>query len=200
MAGAGRAAQRRRTRKAIVDATARLLEAGGEPSVAEIATAAEVSRRTVYLHFPTLEQLLLDATLGAMASAGAGFDADSHGPDVAARVRGLADTLQAMSARALPLGRRLIRLTVDSQDGHAPRRGYRRTQWIEEAVEPLRDRLTAEQLERLVSALSMVLGWEAMIVLRDVRGLAPRAELRVTRWAAQALLDAMLAEAATDDA
>src|SRR6476469_3396927 len=57
----GRAAQRRRTRRAIVDAAAKLLSAGKSP------TAADVSRRTVYMYFPTLEQLLVDAALGSMS-------------------------------------------------------------------------------------------------------------------------------------
>jgi AcrR family transcriptional regulator len=61
--------QRRRTRKAIVEATSELLRAGSTPTIAEIADAAEVSRRTVYLYFPTLEQLLIDATLGALSQA-----------------------------------------------------------------------------------------------------------------------------------
>src|SRR5690348_11589160 len=62
----GRVAQRRRTRKAILEATATLLQAGVEPSVNEIAAAADVSRRTVYLYYPTLDQLVLDATLGTL--------------------------------------------------------------------------------------------------------------------------------------
>ena len=45
----GRAAQRRRTRKVIVAAAAELLAQGKTPSVAEVAEAAEVSRRTVYM-------------------------------------------------------------------------------------------------------------------------------------------------------
>src|SRR4051812_5131459 len=60
----GRTAQRRRTRRAIVDATMALLARGLEPSVNDIAAAADVSRRTVYLPFPTLDQLILDATVG----------------------------------------------------------------------------------------------------------------------------------------
>src|SRR5690348_10356704 len=63
---AARQAQRRRTRKAIVDATAALIAAGQSPSMADIAAAADVSRRTLYLYFPTLEQLLIDATLGLL--------------------------------------------------------------------------------------------------------------------------------------
>src|SRR5215213_7431197 len=57
-------AQQRRTRKAILDAAGRLLAQGETPSVGEVARAAEVSRRTVYLHFSSLEHLLVDAALG----------------------------------------------------------------------------------------------------------------------------------------
>ena len=49
VAGLGRPAQRRRTRKAIVEAAKQLLASGRTPSIDEIARAADVSRRTVYL-------------------------------------------------------------------------------------------------------------------------------------------------------
>src|SRR5437763_8583828 len=65
----GRFRQRRRTRAAIVAAAAELLQAGRTPSVNDVAEAADVSRRTVYLYFPTVEQLLLDATLGMLSQA-----------------------------------------------------------------------------------------------------------------------------------
>ncbi len=68
--------------------------------------------------------------------------------------------------------------------------------WVEQAVEPLRGDLSDEQFERLVSALCLVVGWEAHIILEDVRGLEPEAEEKVLRWAARALVDAMRAEAA----
>src|SRR5262245_6356385 len=62
-----RDAQRRRTRKAIVDAAMALVARGRTPSVDEVAAAAEVSRRTVYLYFPTFDHLLIDATLGVLS-------------------------------------------------------------------------------------------------------------------------------------
>jgi AcrR family transcriptional regulator len=192
-----RAAQRRRTRKAIVEAAQQVLRAGGKPSVAEIASLADVSRRTVYLYFPSLEQLLLDATLGEMATGTWQYTPDEHGSDVAARVQGLAEMLSAMSPEALPLGRRIIRLTVEqpgAPDPSAPRRGYRRISWVEEAVQPLRHQLSDEQFDRLVSGLAVVLGWEAMVVLRDIRGLSEANEAKVTAWMAQALIDAIYAE------
>jgi AcrR family transcriptional regulator len=194
--GAGRVAQRRRTRRAIVDAASELIAAGGTPSVNEIAAAADVSRRTVYSYFPTLDQLLLDATLGALNT---GIDEllDATGDeDPRARVEAMIRAVGAASAESLPLGRKLIRLTVDApaDPGATPRRGYRRVEWIEKAVGPLRRRLGARRFEDLVSALAMVIGWEALIVLQDLRGLGADAT-RVSGWAARALIDAALAEA-----
>jgi hypothetical protein len=93
------------------------------------------------------------------------------------------------------LGRKLISLTAtgpaDEING-VPRRGYRRVEWIGAALAPLRERMDASSYERLVSALSLVVGWEAMLVLRDLRGLDPAAEIDVSTWAARALLTAAL--------
>ncbi|MGH3274399.1 MAG: hypothetical protein ACRDNZ_08790, partial [Streptosporangiaceae bacterium] len=75
-------------------------------------------------------------------------------------------------------------------------RGYRRTGWIEKAVEPLRLVLGPRRFERLVSSLSLVVGWEAFIVLFDVRGLSQDEARTVITDAALTLVDAALAEVA----
>ncbi len=103
-----------------------------------------------------------------------------------------------MSSETLPLGRSLIRLTVDAparDDGTTPRRGYRRVAWIEHALEPLRPELAPDAFERLVSALAMVVGWEALVVLDDFRGLTPEQQTETSLWAARALVRAALDEA-----
>src|SRR5882672_5461485 len=110
----GRAAQRRRTRRAIVEAAGRLLAAGADPSVNDIAAAADVSRRTIYTYFPTLDQLLLDAAIGVMevdveAAVNAAGDQDAR-----TRICTLIGVLSDGMAQTLPLGRKLIKLTVDS--------------------------------------------------------------------------------------
>jgi AcrR family transcriptional regulator len=195
---AGRESQRRRTRRAILDAAARLLADGGSPSVGEIADAAEVSRRTVYLHFGSLDQLVLDAIVGTVSAPVDEALAAAPPDDVHARLTALVDGVTATMGASLALGRRLIALTVTGPgpDDGAPRRGYRRVAWLESALEPVRDRLGPEGFDDLVSALAVVVGWEAFIVLTDVRGLDPDAAGACSRRAAHRLLDAALAEAA----
>jgi AcrR family transcriptional regulator len=190
----GRERQRRRTARAIVAAAGALLGEGRTPTVAEIAERAEVSRRTVHLHFPTLEQLLVDASIERLAASGLDDDlaASRSGDDAEERVAALARAVVRHHRDFEHLGRTMIRLTVEAPAGRTPRRGGRRLEWIETALEPLRDRLEPPAYERLVSALAMVIGWEAMLVLWDVRALGPRRMEEAVTWSARALVRAAL--------
>jgi AcrR family transcriptional regulator len=194
----GREAQKRRTRNAIVAATRELVASGRTPSIEEIAVAADVSRRTIYMHFPTLDQLLLDAASGLLAETavdGRLAASEERGDDALARTDALARGLVEVAPSAMPLGRKLIALTVDApSESGSTRRGYRRTSWVERALSPAREQLSPERYERLVSALCVVLGWEAMVVLRDIRGLDADEEEQTLRWAARALVQAALEE------
>ena len=195
--GGGREQQRRRTRRAIVAAAAELLERGEDPSVAEIAAAAEVSRRTVYLYFPTLEHLLADAALEA--SRGAVEPRFEAGGDADVRLEALVRAVQQGFAETEQLGRTIIRTTVGKaaadRSAPGPRRGYRRVEWIERALEPAREALPPDRYERLVSTLTLLIGWESMIVLQDTRGLSTDEAEDVCAGAASALLAATLADA-----
>ena len=188
----GRERQRRRTRKAIIAAAADLLAQGADPSVAEIAEAADVSRRTVYLYFPTLEHLLADAALEA-ARGTVEPQFDTRG-DAEERVEALVRAVQRGFAETEELGRTIIRLTVGagraSGPAAAPRRGYRRVEWIATALEPLRGSLPSDRFERLVSALTLLIGWESMIVLQDIRALSAADAEEVCVWVARTLLAA----------
>jgi AcrR family transcriptional regulator len=200
-----RAAQKRRTRKAIVDAAAALLAQGRTPTIAEIAAAADVARRTIYLHFPSFDQLLLDATVGALSQVRidqAIAQASAADGDAAARVEAMVRALHHVGPEVERLGRALIRLTVEqAPHPHAtttPRRGYRRIEWIETALSPWRNRLAPAAWTRLVNALAMVIGWEALIVQRDICALDEPQGEALSIWVVRALLDAALREAEKD--
>jgi AcrR family transcriptional regulator len=198
----GRVRQKRRTRRAILAAATTLIDEGKRPSLEEVADAADVSRRTVYRYFPTQEQLLTEAVLETLRPGmQRALDQDALTDNVQDRL----DTLvREMWQRALShegLLRTMIRLTVEGQqerreadEERMPRRGYRRIEWIEMALEPLRDQVDEQRFERLVSALALCIGIEALLILRDIRGLDTEEAEEVSRWAAQALLRVTLTE------
>jgi AcrR family transcriptional regulator len=196
--GAGRAAQRNRTRQAIVEATTRLIAVGESPSMASIAQAAQVSRRTLYMYFPTLEQLLLDATLGALTRSSVEPALATAETDPVIRVEQLTRAMNRDAADTLHLGRALVRLTVEGEAPRAggPRRGYRRVEWIEKALAPARKNLSPAEFNRLVSALCVLIGWESLIVLNDIRNIPPAAADDVLTFAVRAVIEKSLAEAA----
>jgi AcrR family transcriptional regulator len=196
-----RVAQKRRTRKAIVDAAIALLATGKTPSVNDVAAAADVSRRTLYMYFPTFDQLLIDATVGALSRSAIarGIEAAPDEEDEEKRVERLVRALHHVTPDLERLGRALVRLTVDAAapppPGGLPRRGYRRIEWIESALAPWRRRLGEAAWRQLVCALAMVVGWEAMIAQRDVCGLSPAEGEDLSVWTARALVRAAFAEA-----
>lgn len=162
----------------------------------EVAAAADVSRRTIYMYFPKVEQLLLEATQQQLIDLDVeGLIAATGGEsDPRLRAEALIDALAHLARQQLTLGRRLIRLSDDSAPGAGPKRGFQRMDWIELAIAPIRPSLTEEQADRLLSGLAMIIGWEGMIALRDIRGLPAEREREVTIWAARSLIDAVLAE------
>lgn len=192
--------QTRRTRRLLLTTAAALVAAGRTPSVAEVADAADVSRRTAYRYFPTQEQLLVEAVLEGLrpvmesALESAPIGGTAH--DMEARVDALARNMQRLTVDHETLLRTMVRLTVSGpRDPHAAPRGGRRLEWIDDALHPLRHQLGRVGHARLRSAMAVCLGIEAFIVLRDLCGLSPAQAEEISRWSARALLKQSLADA-----
>jgi hypothetical protein len=86
--------------------------------------------------------------------------------------------------------RTMLRLSLEADHEHAalPLRQGRAIGWITEALDPLRDQLTDDQLHRLVLAIRATIGIEAIVWLVDVAGLSRNEAAELTRWSTHALL------------
>jgi AcrR family transcriptional regulator len=194
-----RVRQKLRTRRQILATASSLISAGQRPTVAEAADAADVSRRTAYRYFPTQAKLLTEAALEGLrvpmeTSLAQEFGGEDP-TDVETRLRAVIDKMQELAIRHEPLLRTMIHETVlEPTPGGQPRRGTRRIDWLESAVAPLRLRLGAKAYNRLVSALALCAGIEALLVLRDIRALSERNAFDVSHWAARAILRQSLSE------
>jgi AcrR family transcriptional regulator len=194
----GRINQKHRTRTAVLEAAAKLVREGKTPSVAEAAEAASVSRATAYRYFPTQESLLVEvATTGGPA-----WMHDVLGPlassnDAEARVQAVVDAVTALMVEHDRGLRTMLKLSLERtlEDGrNTPVREGRRASYLDEALAPLRATLRPGELERLNAALGMVIGTEALVVLRDIYGLDPDDARSLMRWAASVLFRAATEE------
>ncbi|MDT7553387.1 MAG: hypothetical protein QOI16_1923, partial [Pseudonocardiales bacterium] len=188
---ASRDNQKRRTRRALVAAAAELISAGQRPTVAEVADAADISRRTAYRYFPSAEQLTVEAALDATRrNMELSIDAGPADEPVVARVGRLVDALARMTLENEPLLRQIIRFTIDRDqiEPGVPPRPSRRLEYVERALAPWEGQLDPAELDTLTYALAVVMGIESTIVLRDICGLGSEEILQIQHWAARALV------------
>jgi AcrR family transcriptional regulator len=195
---AGRANQQRRTRKDLLRAAARLMREGRRPTLEEVAEAALVSRATAYRYFSGIEALLLEASLDLeIPEAGALFpDGEARG-DLVERLERVDTALHDMMlANEAPLRLMLANALAPAPRGAGergpavPRRQNRRSPLIEAAVEPWREEIAPEALDRLRQAVALIVGPEAMIVCKDVLQLDDAEARALKRWAIRALVEA----------
>ena len=85
----------------------------------------------------------------------------------------------------------MLRLSLedDPEDrGGQPLRQGRAIGWITEALEPVRDQLSDDELHQLVLAIRSATGIEALVWLTDIGGLSRDAAVELMRWSAQSML------------
>ncbi len=192
--------QKRRTRAAIVEAAKALLAEGTTPTVAQAAEAAEVSRTTAYRYFPTQESLLLEVAVNVDVDDIEELVASPLGDEspvdrVVAVLRAFNEHVVDEEVRYRTVHRLYLDLwlaaVADGDDVPVVREGRRR-RWITDTLSPALAGLPATDRERLLAALTMLCGPEAITALRDVARLDADQAVDVAEWAARTLIEATL--------
>jgi AcrR family transcriptional regulator len=193
----GRVNQRRRTQRALIEAALALHDEGAQPTFAEVAERALVSRATAYRYYASVEALLSEAIFersvpppGQLMRPG-----DDPAQAIGRAVRNLNRLLLQDEAALHVMERSFMSVWLDNPPDGRPPRPARRLQYIEPVVEALKDELSPAARQRLAQALSMVAGPEAVLSLRDVAGASVEEALDASAWAAMALVRAARAEA-----
>ena len=194
-----RANQRERTRLAIMEGARKLLREGKIPSVADAAEAARVSRATAYRYFPTQSALIQEAVHTGLPNT---WEPDRRHADLMA----FADRVERAVAEMLTLThdneailRGVLLLSLqqwatiqagDKLEEEPVRRGSGRIPAIQAALAPYQDTLTPAALRRLTIGLSLIVGAESLVVLRDIWDLEETEAKEVARWIARTLAQA----------
>ncbi len=188
----GRTSQKVRTRDALIAAARQLLAEGATPTVEAAAAEASVGRTTAYRYFPNSRALLaatfpeieMDSLLG-----------DDPPENPLARLEIVAEGLTRQLFEYEPELRAQLRVVLEGEpvgSDSLPLRRGRRIGWIEEALSPLRGRMSEGELRRLVLGIGATLGIEAFVWLTDMAGLSREEAAEVMRSNARELLRSAL--------
>ncbi len=182
--------QRKRTRKDLLQAAARLAQQGRSPSLEEIAAEALVSRATAYRYFASVEALLAEAALDIATPGPEALFAGGRGDDPVARLEKVDTALHDVIAANEPAFRVMLANALQHAGAGVPPRQNRRSPLITAALAPARRQFKPATLDVLQKALALVVGTEAMVVFKDVLQLDDAEARKVRRWAIRALVEA----------
>jgi AcrR family transcriptional regulator len=180
----------------LLDQAVALVRRGRIPSVAEVALAADVSRATAYRYFPSRSKLVSAVVAEALAPV---RRAIPQRGDAKARLHELLDRTYSRFAEYEPHMRAALQLALEHQSLEAaglleeePFRRGQRTHILATTLLPLKKDLSKKAFRRLLHALAVVYGIEAMVILKDICGSSDREIEAVVRWMMDALVDAAM--------
>jgi AcrR family transcriptional regulator len=165
----GRANQKTRTRRAIVDACRELVRTGADVTMPEVARRALVSEATAYRYFPDLTSLLAETIDGLWPSPDEALAPVASSADPVERVLFACEFLLRGVLSYQGAVRAMISGTI-TRRGLAPARPGIRFGLIDGALAPFGDGPGLTQLRR---DLAVVISAEALFTLTDLCGLSP---------------------------
>ena len=190
----GRVAQKNRTRKALIQAAWELLLKGKQPTVEEVAEAAEISRATAYRYFPSRERLLIEAVLSRESASSSEILSPHEGKPPVDRVAQVHSYIHNTIAKNESLYRSLVRCSLEEWMEHKDRlvlRADQRLELLEAALGPVSDKISEDDLDNLTCALAAMVGVESYIAFRDVCQLSKSRSREVVAWAIEKLVSAV---------
>ncbi|HWG60354.1 MAG TPA: TetR/AcrR family transcriptional regulator [Streptosporangiaceae bacterium] len=193
----GRANQKKRTRRAIVEACREIIRSGGPVTMPDVARLALVSEATAYRYFPDLVSLLTEAFPGMWPSPAEALEAVAGSTDPVERVAFACEFLLRGIVAYQGAVRAMISATITRPELAGARPGVR-FGLIDQALAPLNDTLGAADpvaLARLKVDLAAVASAEALFSLTDLARLAPDDAIASLVRTATTVTDAALREA-----
>ena len=178
---------RGRTYRLLLAQAMKLAADGRLVTVAEVASAAGVSRATAYRYFPSRSQLI-SAMIGESLGPVRRFESRK----VDGRER-----LQELFTKTFPRFREFephMRAALE-RSGRIEEEPYRRGHRVailKRVAAPLKSKMADSEFRRLLCGLSMIFGIEPYVVLKDIWGCSDREVQATARWMADALIDAAL--------
>lgn len=186
----GRIGQKRKTRELLLATAKRMLVKGENISVEQVALVAGISKATAYRYFSNKDILLKEASLqrGLMDKDDLFGDIDVC--NLNARIEKLID----YHFEVLTTNEDVFRLYLGAimqnsvRDKKNYSRGGKRILLIAEALLPLKKEISKETFDKMVNAISLLMGIESISILKDICGLENGSIQEMWKWMIQKII------------
>ena len=186
----GRIGQKRKTRELLLATAKKMLVKGENISVEQVALVAGISKATAYRYFSNKDILLKEASLqrGLMDKDDLFGDIDVC--NLNARIEKLID----YHFEVLTTNEDVFRLYLGAIMQNSVRdkknylRGGKRILLIAEALLPLKKEISKETFDKMVNAISLLMGIESVSILKDICGLENGSIQEMWKWMIQKII------------
>jgi len=179
---------RARTHRLLLAIAMSLYDEGVFPSITELAAHAQVSRATAYRYFPTQSELIAAVVAESL---GPILEWQPQDQDALKRIQQLLTFAYPQMEQHEGALRAALQLSLQQWAKATPGEKFvrgNRKRLLNLAVEPLRDKLPSEALQRVIHSFSLIYGSEVFLVLKDIWGLDLGGIQDVTQWMAKAII------------
>ena len=190
----GRIEHKLKTRMAILEAAKKIMSQQADFRLEDVAEEAGISRATIYRYFPNIQVLSLETAI----------DIQAKTPDE------LFEMHKKLSVRdqLLKIQKYYIDLALDNErtfrnylsaslkqenDPGSPNvRGARRVESLKKSLEKVKDKVDPGIYQKLISFSSVIMGFEPIIVAKDVCGYRDPHEIHeLLEWGFKKILDSV---------
>ena len=186
----GRISQKKKTRELLLATAKEMLVNGENISVEQVALEASISKATAYRYFSNKDILLKEASLQRGLIDKEDLFGEIDESDLKTRVEKLIEYHFEVLTTNEDVFRLYLGTVMQSsvRDKKNYSRGGKRILLIAEAILPLKKEVSEETFDKIVNAISLLMGIESVTILKDICGLENGSIQEMWKWMIQKII------------
>jgi len=188
----GRKQQKLNTRTKVLAAARELIEKQVEFTLEDIAEKAGLSRATVYRYYSKVDVLSAEAVLDMNTKSSDTIYEELQSDSILNQLLEVQNYYNSLSADNEAAFRKYLGVVLSNPSEKMHSRAGRRVDTIKKIINAFYPNLSQEKTEKLISALSLFMGIEALIVTKDVCGLTNIKSTAALQWGLEMMVKGFL--------
>jgi AcrR family transcriptional regulator len=191
----GRVKQKLQTRFEILKAAKGLMQEKKKITLEDVAKKAKISRATMYRYFSNIDILITEASLDIQHKSSDQLFEEVQGKTLEDRLYYIQNHYNNLAQEnEIGFRRYLSAVLSESIVSKKQLRGARRIKSLRQSLEPYKSEFSAEIYNKLISAASILMGIDSLIICKDVCKLNNQETQETLNWALEMILKGIKSE------